>query len=345
MPNQEKLLDAVYTFQNIKRENGDKIIREGLGRHSLKQMLEPLMAQFDKLFAIFDNVNNQLNQEQIDSLQDDFEAINDKLNNIVNLKDPQYIERAREYANELYPSLYNIKSIIAPLVAYDLYGLDNESDVSNRKIELSNYLNKIEEEKNKLDSLLANSVAKSKQDIVDFFKEQEKRISKSARKISVELAQEQFDNAQASLYRRSLFWGIVSLVFVGALLYFLYDFYSNHGPQNDLEWQQVVYFTSLRVAFLIALGGLAAVSIRLFRAYLHMREQNLHRQRIANSMAAFVESAATDEQGDAILARLVDAVADFGTSGLLIREGRGDSSQIRAPLEVVAKSMPNKISQ
>jgi hypothetical protein len=41
---------------------------------------------------------------------------------------------------------------------------------------------------------------------------------------------------------------------------------------------------------------------------MHMREVNLHRQRIANSMAAFVEAAATAEQADVIFGRMVDAV-------------------------------------
>jgi hypothetical protein len=37
-------------------------------------------------------------------------------------------------------------------------------------------------------------------------------------------------------------------------------------------------------------------------------------------MAAFVESAITPEQRDAILSHLVEAVADFGKSGLLERD-------------------------
>jgi len=37
-------------------------------------------------------------------------------------------------------------------------------------------------------------------------------------------------------------------------------------------------------------------------------------------MSAFVESAVTPEQRDLILAQLVDAVATFGTSGLLQKE-------------------------
>lgn len=53
---------------------------------------------------------------------------------------------------------------------------------------------------------------------------------------------------------------------------------------------------------------------------MHMYQQNLHRQRVTNSMAAFVESAVTPEQRDLILAHLVDAVAAFGCSGLLAKE-------------------------
>jgi len=51
-----------------------------------------------------------------------------------------------------------------------------------------------------------------------------------------------------------------------------------------------------------------------------MYNHNLHRQRIANSIEAFVESAELKENRDLILLHLVDAIAQFGDSGLVQKE-------------------------
>ncbi len=60
--------------------------------------------------------------------------------------------------------------------------------------------------------------------------------------------------------------------------------------------------------------------MKILRAQLHMCEKNRHRQRVANSMEAFVASAVTPEQRDLILSQLVESVVQFGNSGLVQRE-------------------------
>ena len=64
---------------------------------------------------------------------------------------------------------------------------------------------------------------------------------------------------------------------------------------------------------------------------MHMAQHNQHRQRVANSIAAFVESAATPEQRDLILSQLVDSIAHFGSSGIL----RKEDESIQVPKVVV----------
>lgn len=82
----------------------------------------------------------------------------------------------------------------------------------------------------------------------------------------------------------------------------------------------IVYFGAIRITILTGVGAMATFCLRMLRAHMHMSQLNLHRQRIANSMAAFVESAITPEQRDLILAQLVTSVDDFGSSGLLSKE-------------------------
>ena len=87
------------------------------------------------------------------------------------------------------------------------------------------------------------------------------------------------------------------------------------------EWKwHVVYFTAIRITILTAVGAVAAFCLRILRAQMHMSQHNRHRQRVANSMSAFVEAAVTPEQRDLILAQLVYAVVNFGSSGLIPTE-------------------------
>ena len=58
-----------------------------------------------------------------------------------------------------------------------------------------------------------------------------------------------------------------------------------------------------------------------------MFNHNKHRQRVANSIESFVESAITPEQRDSILSKLVDSISDFGSTGLLSTEENNSSSQ------------------
>jgi len=77
---------------------------------------------------------------------------------------------------------------------------------------------------------------------------------------------------------------------------------------------QIVYYSVLRVTALGFIGTFLAFSQRILKSHLHMREHNLHRQRIANSMASFAESAMNNDQRDVILSRLVDSIATCKSS-------------------------------
>lgn len=146
----------------------------------------------------------------------------------------------------------------------------------------------------------------------------EDRARKTAAHISVEAAQEQFRLAQAELNKQVKMWSVISALSLAAFLLTAFILSQIHFPP-DWTWQ-MIYHTAIRVTILTAVGAIAAFCLRMLRAHMHMSQHNLHRQRIANSMAAFVESAITPEQRDLILAHLVDAVVAFGDSGLLSKE-------------------------
>ena len=63
-----------------------------------------------------------------------------------------------------------------------------------------------------------------------------------------------------------------------------------------------------------------------------MAAKNRHRVRVANSMEGFIQSALEPPQRDLILAKLVEAIVDFGETGLVRRDGDERSSVSSADL-------------
>ena len=109
-----------------------------------------------------------------------------------------------------------------------------------------------------------------------------------------------------------------------------------------MKWG-VIYYFAVRLAILTSFGAIAAFCIRGLKSHLHMKEHNLHRKRIANSMEAFVESAINDNQRDYILAHLVNAIATFGQSGLL---GKEENTGSKMTIESIMKNIgPGNLDQ
>lgn len=146
----------------------------------------------------------------------------------------------------------------------------------------------------------------------------EQRARRTAAHISVAEAQKQFREAQSDLDGQVKIWTALSILslaaFLGVAVYL-----SKVKLPDEWQWH-VVYYTAIRITILTAVGAAATFCLRILRAQMHMSHHNRHRQRVANSMEAFVEAAITPEQRDMILAQLVGSVVDFGTSGLLSKE-------------------------
>ena len=147
----------------------------------------------------------------------------------------------------------------------------------------------------------------------------EARARKSATKMSVEEAQTQFSEATKELQEKVKTWGWWAVgsvcVLLGLPLVFMYW----PLPGED-TWPVALYHTLLRVFMLSAAGAAVTVCVRLYRAHLHMIEKNRHRVRVANSIESFVNSALEPQQRDLLLAKLAEAVIDFGDPGITKRE-------------------------
>lgn len=117
-------------------------------------------------------------------------------------------------------------------------------------------------------------------------------------------------------------WAVLSGVAAAAFFAVAAYFY-HQEPPDAWRWQ-LAYHAGIRLAILTAIGALTTYCLRVLRAHMHMYQQNRHRQAVTNSIGAFVQAGTSSQQRDLILTRLVDAVATFGSSGLVSRDEASD---------------------
>lgn len=317
MATKSQLDNLKKIVEGIRAVDRDKLLRSSLGEESLATLFGSKLELLDKKieFALefASNVNDNV-VSQVASL----------LNNIKNEMDAQAKRSNAEYVAQKSGFLSNVESYFESLLqhwppfitaAIELRGFlqdegikkEYQRAIETMKEEAKSTLNLVKEESEKT----INEAKKLAQQI-------EERARKTAAHISVEAAQEQFKQAQTDHDKKVKLWswlsGISILSFiVVAILLSLVKF-----PE---EWQwHVIYYTAIRITILTAVGAISAFCLKVLRAHMHMSAHNLHRQRVANSLAAFVESAVTPEQRDLILAHLVDSIVTFGNSGLLKEE-------------------------
>ena len=294
----------------------DKLLRPSLGDLSLQSAFGPTLEKIQQKFAIALKYAPELPSNQLAPIRDNFAYISQQMEEQANNNDRDYATTQDQFVSTITSHLEELQSHWPPVVtaAIEIRGLledkgvhrEFERTIESMKQESANALKQVKEEAQKTIEdarVLAESI--------------EKRARSTAAGISVEEVQNQFRQAQKGLENRVYLWagfGLLSvLAFIGMAIY-----YATVEPSQD-GWS-IIYHSAIRVSILTAIGTTAAFCLKILRAHLHMSEKNRHRQRIANSMGAFVESAATPEQRDLILSQLVESVIQFGNSGLLQKE-------------------------
>lgn len=310
----EQLKNLSEAIMNVEE---DKLLRASLGELSLERDFVSTLKEIKKKVAILIQYANELHDEQLQAIVGELESIRTEMEQQAAFTSQDYATNRDQFLNNIETYLGRIRLHWSPVVttAIEARGLlddegirqEYEHTIESIKQESESALKEVKEEANKTIEE-ARALAKEIEDRARF----------TATGISVEEAQRQFREAQGALDKRVKVWsvlGIVSILgFIVAALYFL-----NTDLPDQWRWQ-VVYHSSIRVSILTAIGTAAAFCLKILRAHLHMSEKNRHRQHVANSMAAFVQSAVTPEQRDLILGQLVESIVQFGNSGLVQRE-------------------------
>lgn len=305
----------------IKDIEKDKIIRPDYGQTSLKvwePVYDELINRLDFVEQYYSKVDNET-RSQVDNA---ISNIHQQISQLIAKNDTQFVNDKQNFMNQIESQINIIKK---HWPSYATAALEESGLLTNTNV------------KQEFESLTANlqkstndALSRIEKESEEIIKEAKKKaeeiensVRKTAHKISVKEAQDQFANAAINNLKSIRIWGSIViglvLIFVGFIIYML-------KVKLPEQWTwQVIYYSVIRAAILGFIGTLMAFSLRILKSHLHMREHNLHRERIANSMSAFAESATNKDQRDIILSKLVESVAEFGNSGMLSNDDDNNS--------------------
>ena len=304
-------------IQDLNSVDKGHFYRASLGTASLEPELKPKIEDAIKKAELAIKNSELVAEQVIQQVGNIFSTVRQHIETVSILDDPTYVGQRKDYINNINDQLEEFKLYWPHFItaAVEQNGLLDDEGIKNQ------YQRALEELRQESEKNLENLKEESEKVLEQAAKTAEEIKDKArltAAGISVEAAQKQFDEAQKEFNGRTILWGVFSVISIATFIWVAFHFANNSRPDEKMG-AGIIYFTALRITILAAIGGVAAFCLKIFRANMHMRAHNLHRQRLANSMAAFVESASTNEQRDLILAHLVDAIASFGSSGLLAK--------------------------
>lgn len=312
------------TINAIRKLDKEKILRPSYGQTSLLKW-EPefnnFLQKLDCIQKYWHKVDTKTNQQ----VQSALNNILAQLQQIMKNTEAQFVTNKESFINQFFQYSDEIKQHYSKYVieAIEESGILTNSDLKNQ---IDNYTTTI---KTTTDNAL-KSVEAASEKIIDNVTKKAENIEHVARQtakgISVLEAQKQFENAAKDQRKNIKIWAIITssliIVFLISILCMLLV-----CLPDQWTWK-MIYYSALRITILGFIGTLLAFSLRILKSHLHMLQHNLHRQRIANSMASFGESVISDDQRDLILSKMIDSVVAFGNSGIISNDEDGNSKII-----------------
>ncbi len=328
MASQEVVANLTSVIEEIREIDPKLILRPELGEGSLENKVERHLEELYRKMDFATEMAHGVIGDTVNELIGILQVILANMQNMANYSLEDYVTQRDNFLLEFIGQLENLLLYWPPFITAAIEKKRFLEDEGVQKA-FDNALEEIKKESSDSISRLQEETDKTIARANEHAQQIETRARRTATGISVEAAQEQFRLAQKDIQKRVRIWSGISAF--AALLFILGAWYfSNLEINSEWKWQ-VIFYTATRVTILVTIGAFAAYSLKILRAYLHMSQHNLHRQRVANSISAFVESAITPEQRDLILTHLVEAVVTFGQSGLVQRE---DDTQLSSKLTV-----------
>lgn len=311
-------VDALRTqILALDKIDKEKLIRKDLGVESLAGELEPRLERINRLKTLAQEYAERVHDTAVNQMTSVFTQIVALMMQQAGRSSSDFIVNRPGFLASLDSQLEAARQSEPAFITAAVEARGFLQDEGIRQ-EYQRTVDALKTEARKTIEEVKTEATKAIEEARALAKQIEERARRTAAKVSVEEAQTQFKEAQRDINGSVKLWawlsGLSILAFFGVLVLFFFV-----QLPGEKDWH-VLYHAVIRLAVLSGVGAVAGFCLKMLRAYMNMRERNLHRQRVANSIEAFVVSAGTPEVRDVILAQLVDAVVTFGASGLLAKE-------------------------
>lgn len=308
---------VLNTIRIIKELDEKKIIRKNLGDASFSDF-QPLWDEVKNKIDIIERFQNTTDANTNNQVNHHLTHINQQLIALIGYDKSQFVTQQQSVKKNVIAQLDEIRKYWPQ---YIIAALEDSGILTNTDVkEQFNFLT-IELKESTENALL--KIEKQSKIIIEEAKKKAEEIESSVRKtaqnVSVNVAQQQFADAAAHNISQIRIWGGITGGLIVTFILFIKYLLEFVDLPKEWNWS-IGYLSIIRISILGLISTIIGFGLKMLKANLHMHQHNLHRKRLANSMAAFAESAMTNEQRDLILSQLVESVSNFGSSGMINKE-------------------------
>lgn len=336
MKNANLLIALKKNYESLIALDKKSFLKENLGDESIKNEIENDLNEYLKKISNIIKYGSSLSEDILHKANNTLSELTNLFNTITKQQSNDFIAQK---GNHLSGIRANFKLVNNEWPSVIAIMLEQKGFLSDEGLKEEFERLKKEQIQNAEDAIKNIKVESEKilNQATEIAKQIEERARKTAAKISVEEAQKQFQEAQEDHKKSVILWIWLSSISLAVFILIAILFYFDLPEFNE---GLIIYKTAIRMTILVSFGAIATFCLKILRSSYHLYKHNQHKQRIANSISAFVESAVTPEQRDIILTHLVESIANFGNPGIV----RGDDDNINATKFVVDNLVRN-ISQ
>lgn len=322
------LISSIEKIESLDRA---KLIRKEYGPVSFEELAN-VLDEINYKIRVIKQHHEKVDQNTNNQVRSSLESIFNQLSGVANYDEAQFVQQQNSTIRNVngYLNVLRLNWSQYVVNALEETGLLTNTDIKAKFESFSTDLQKSTEGALKKIEEKSEQIILLAQEKADNI---EKAIRGEAKLISVDSAKLQFEEAAADNKFQIILWSIISGVLVLIFSLVILWLYNSELP-DEWNWT-IVYYTIIRVSVLGLIGAFLKLSLKMLKANFHMWAHNLHRHRLANSMASFVESAMSKEQRDQILSQLVNAVSQFGDSGIISSE----SEKSNISIDTVSKTI------
>jgi len=296
----------------------EKLLRKSLGEESLESELKPRLSELERIKYLVKTYASAVHDDFLRQMISAFDNIASDVESQSKRSSAEFLAQRQGFLTNLDTHLDEARKWLTYFVTAAVVERGFLEDEGIRQ-EYQRTVENLRQETSATLVTVKAEAEKAVREAKQLAEEIEARARRTATRVSVEEAQKQFGDATKELDAQVRRWGwrttwSIVLLILTPIAFMKWDL------PKDGTWTQGVYHMLLRLLVLGAVAGISSFSIRVYRAQLHMIEKNRHRVRVANSTESFLNSALEPQQRDLILAKLVEAIVDFGDSGLIKQE-------------------------